>query len=102
MLISTTNNGNGNTINIHTDECLDFSVCSLFSRAWELTEYPDMEHIVIDLGNTRRINDSGLAMLLLLSERTEKVVGKIQLVNCRPEVKKRLSYSSLATAFKVA
>jgi anti-anti-sigma regulatory factor len=102
MQIMTTDNGNGNTINIRTDERLDFSACGMFSQAWKLTEYPEIENIEIDLGDTRYINDSGLAMLLLLSERTRKLVGQIKLVNCNAELINRLSCNPLATAFHVA
>jgi anti-anti-sigma regulatory factor len=102
MQIVTADNGKEDTINIRTGESLDLSACDVVTRVCNLARYPQIHFVVIDLGNTKHIRDSGLAMLLLLGQRARKLVRRITIVNCRPEVKNRLLVSSLTKAFKFA
>jgi anti-anti-sigma regulatory factor len=102
MQLVTADNGNSDTINIRTGESLDFSTCGMVTHVCNLAKHPQIRYVVIDLGNTKHIRDSGLAMLILLRQRIRKLVWQITIVNCKPELKNRLSVSSLTTAFQFA
>jgi anti-anti-sigma regulatory factor len=102
MQIVTSDNGNDDTINIRTGESLDLSACNVITHVCNLARYRRIRFVVIDLGNTRNIRDSGLAMLILLRQRVGKMVRQITIVNCRPELKSRLSASALTTTFRIA
>ena len=99
MQIVTSENGNDDTIHIRTGESLDLSACNVITRVCNLASYRQVRFVVIDLGNTSNIRDSGLAMLILLRQRIGKMVRQITIINCRPEVKSRLLVSSLTTDF---
>ena len=100
MKIVTADIGNGDTIKIRMGKSLDLRALSMVTRVCNLVKYPQVRHVVIDLKNTRHIRGSGLAMLILLRQRTGKLVRHITIVNCRPELKNRLSVSSLTTALQ--
>ena len=100
MKIVTADIGNGDTINIRMGKSLDLRALGMVTRVCNLVKYPQVRYVVIDLRNTRHIRDSGLAMLILLRQRIGKMVRHITIVNCRPELKNRLSVGSLTTALQ--
>jgi anti-anti-sigma regulatory factor len=102
MQIVTADIVNADTINIRTGKSLDLRALSMVTRVCNLVKHPQIRYVVIDLKNTRHIRDSGLAMLMLLRQRIGKMVRHITIVNCRPELKERLSVRSLTTAFQFA
>lgn len=84
------------TIRIQVGEHMDCRVHSVFCQASELARYPQTENIEIDLGKTRHIRDSGLGMLLMLYRLSARLKDRIEVVNCQPEIRTRLSDSMLA------
>ena len=102
MEISVSELGNDRVITIRVDEQLDCSAHSEFIRACRLAEMSKPGEVVIDLNRTRRIADSGLAMLIMLRHRLGKVRNRILLVNCRPELRKVLSLIHFPTQLRIA
>jgi anti-anti-sigma factor len=90
-------------ITIRVDEQLDFSAHRAFSHACEeLAAYPDTRKIIIDLSKTRRVFDSGLAMLLMLRDRAGRLKGRIMLANCGPEIREQLATGKFGAQFHIA
>jgi anti-anti-sigma factor len=103
MKIIASDAGKRKVITIRVDEQLDFSAHRAFSHACEeLAAYPDTRKIIIDLSRTRRVFDSGLAMLLMLRDRAGRLKGRIMLANCGPEIRERLSTSKFGAQFHIA
>lgn len=84
---------------IEIDERLDLRFHRAFTYACELAEDTGAQTIEVDLAHTRQVNDSGLAMLLMLYRRAGLPQGQIRLLNCRPEVRSRLHESGLGGHF---
>jgi anti-anti-sigma regulatory factor len=91
----------GRVIAIETDEDLDLRSHGVFVDACKLADDPHLKAIEVNLGRTRNIRDSGLAMLMMLRESTSRVSNRIRLVNCSPEIRSRLAASSIATQFQL-
>jgi anti-anti-sigma factor len=102
MEISVSETGSEKVVTIEVDERLDCSVHSAFNSACKLVEAAESRKIVIDLSKTRRIADSGLAMLMMLRNRLGRVKNRILLVNCRPELRKSLAVIQFPTKFRIA
>lgn len=81
----------GAEILINVGEDLDLRLSDTFLQAVSCAQRDVSSRIVVDLSKTRRIFDSGLALLMLLNDRTWRLSGKIRIINCRPELKHRLS-----------
>jgi anti-anti-sigma regulatory factor len=81
----------GSAITINVGEDLDLRLRDIFLRAVACAQRNVASRIVVDLSQTRRIFDSGLAMLMLLNDRAWRLSGKIRIINCRPELKQRLA-----------
>jgi hypothetical protein len=90
MKLSTIHTPLGTVIRIETDESLDLRAQAVFQRACRLAEHPDLHIIEVNLGKTRDIRGSGVAMLKMLRERTDPDRHLIRLVNCRPEIRQQL------------
>jgi anti-anti-sigma regulatory factor len=84
---------------IEIDERLDLRFHRVFTRACELAEDADAAAIEVDLANTRQVNDSGLAMLLMLLRRAKLPRERMRLLNCHPEVRSRLCAHGLGGHF---
>lgn len=80
-------------ITITVGEVLDLRFRDTFLKAIECAQRDVTCRIVVDLRKTRRIFDSGLAMLMLLNDRTWRLSGKIRIINCNPALKQRLARS---------
>jgi len=76
------------TIKIGTS--LDLSLCDLFMKAIRHAQGSIRSRIVVDLENTHRIFDSGLALLMLLNVRSWRKSCKILIINCNPDIKQRI------------
>ena len=101
MQIKTTDNGNGRTVSIQTDERLDWKVHGIFSQVTILANSPWIENIEIDLRQTRIIRDSGLSLLSVLCMKSGLSRNHIGVVNCRPELRAQLLNSKLAGYLRV-
>jgi anti-anti-sigma regulatory factor len=102
MKLATKHTPIGKVISIETDENLDLTSNGVFVDASRLAEHADVRSIEVDLGKTRTMRDSGLAMLLMLSKLTDRNRNPIRLVNCRPEIRRRLTASSVAAQFQIS
>jgi ABC-type transporter Mla MlaB component len=101
MKLTAVNTSDGRVIHIETDERLDLSVHGVFVHACKLAEYPNLRAIEVNLGKTRHILDSGLAMLLMLREGASHLGNCIKLVNCSAEIRNRLVESRVMTEFQI-
>ena len=89
-----------NVILISVDEQLDLSAYSTFNEAASIaTNNPLTTAIVVDLGRTKRLFDSGKAMLLALHRLAGHLKDKIYLTNVAPEIRLQLLHSTLAPLF---
>ena len=79
-------------ITIKVGDDLDLRLHDLFLEALEQAQHDAGSRIVVDLSNTRRIVDSGLALLMLLDERSWRLACKVRVENCRPELQHRLGH----------
>ena len=101
MKLAAINSSEGRVILIETDQRLDLSVHGVFVQACRLAEYPDLRGIEVNLGKTRQILDSGLAMLLMLRDRVGHFARYIKLYNCSPEIRNRLLESRAMINFLI-
>jgi len=101
MKLSVRETTTGEIFTIETGEALDLRSCSVFLRACKLAEQSDPSVVEVNLGNTRVIRDSGLAMLLMLRDRIDRTGGCVKLLNCRPEIQTRLAGRPISAGFQV-
>lgn len=94
--------GNENVLTVHVDERLDCSAHGYLSDACDMAFDTKPERILIDLGKTRRIADSGLAMLMMFKERLGSFKNRVLLVNCRPELRNSLAVVKVPALFRIA
>lgn len=101
MKLSTTDTSHGTLITIETDENLDLQAEEVFLNACRLAGQPGLDTIEVNLGRTRNIRGSGVALLKMLRERTSALPKLIRLVNCNPEIRHQLVTSSIGRQFQV-
>ncbi len=89
----------GDLVFIQVDERLDFSVNRGFNRAMELARSAGACAIVVDLARTKKLFDSGKAMLLRLHAGAGGLKDRIHLVNAAPRIGSQLSQGAFATMF---
>ena len=92
----------GMVISIETDKNLDLTSNGVFVHASRLAKHGNVKSIEVNLGKTRPIRDSGLAMLLMLRELTEAQRNRIRLVNCSPDIRDVLTASRVGVQFQVS
>jgi anti-anti-sigma factor len=67
-------------------------------KASELRAY----NVTVDLEDVHSIASSGIGILKLLSERTQRFGGSVRLINCRPEVAKLVGlFNELSVSFRI-
>jgi len=93
--------GGGGVLVLRIGERLDLSATELVQRAIRFIASATAPRIGVDLGATRRVFDSGLGLLLLLSERAGRLGDRICLASCAPEVRGRLSSEGIASRFRL-
>ena len=87
------------TVTVRAASILDLRAAHLIRSVDEFVRRYKAAHVIIDLGRTHRIHDSGLAMLILLKKKLGKQVKKIKLVNTGNIQRSNLAY--LPKAFEV-
>ncbi len=100
MDVSVKRTAAGDLVFVRLDERLDFSANKSFNRAMEFATSTRARAIVIDLARTRRLFDSGKAMLLYLRDRAGQLKDGIQLVNAAPRIGSQLSQGPFAAMFR--
>ena len=101
MKLSTSNSSTGKVISIETDQELDLKAHGVFVDACRLAEHPEHNTIDVDLRKTRKIRTSGMAMLLMLRELTDREGPHIRLRNCNPDIRKQLMKSIVSQQLQV-
>lgn len=83
----------GKFIHIRAGQNLDFTNISIFNGAAGLVgANPDIQKVIVDLGLTQRIFDSGKALLMLLRNQLASPPNQqIVLINALPEFTHELS-----------
>lgn len=91
-----------NVILIFADERLDLSAYGTFSEAATIaTNNPLATAIVVDLGRTKQLFDSGKAMLLTLHQMAGRLKNRIYLTNVGPGIKHQLSQGAIPSKFYI-
>jgi len=90
----------GRMLLVNADESLSFREYPVFHQVTGLAADPRTSVIALDLRRTRKIFDSGKAMLVTLSEHAAHLKDRIRLLNARPEIKRQLSQGSLRDLFQ--
>ncbi len=75
---------------IKVGQDLDLRLLDIFMQAIEIVQRGIISRIEVDLSRTRRIFDSGLALLMSLNHRNLTLSGKIRIINCDAGLKSRL------------
>jgi hypothetical protein len=91
--VSLSRNRKGRFIHVRTAHNLDLTNVSLFNDAAKLARAnPGIRKVVVDLGLTQQVFDSGKAMLLLLRNQLAPALSqKVLLINAEPEMAHQLS-----------
>jgi len=92
----------GTVVTIRVGKDLDLRDCNPFLEAVSRAQRLAASRIVVDLCQTRRLFDSGLAMLMMLHDRAWYLTEKICITNCRPEIRDRLSGDVFPELFNLA
>jgi anti-anti-sigma regulatory factor len=92
----------GNVILISADERLDLFAYEAFGEAANLAiNNPRPSAIVVDLGKTQQLFDSGKAMLLTLHQRAGRLKDRIYLTNVGAEIKHKLTQGRFSNLFHI-
>jgi anti-anti-sigma factor len=98
MALTTNTSIDGKVITIDISGRFDFSVHQEFRQIYESAHSPGRQYI-IDLRQTEYVDSSALGMLLLLREHAGGDRANVQLLHCRPEVKKILTIANFDQLF---
>jgi anti-anti-sigma regulatory factor len=90
------------TLVLRIGERLDISACVTVEQAIESIRTLSAQGLVVDLAATRKVFDSGMALLLLLRDRAKHLQNRIFLANCTPRVLDRLVRAGIASQFRIA
>jgi anti-anti-sigma regulatory factor len=89
MQSSTTAEVAVDTVFIRIGRHFDFRLRDQFQRACRRAQVGRARRIVVDFAETRRLHDSGLALLMMLHDRTWWLRDGIELINCSAAVRAR-------------
>jgi len=98
MSISTSTDGNKQIIKIQGR--FDFSVQADFRQAYE--KVTSSSQFVLDFSTADYMDSSALGMLLLLRDYAGGDSAKVELVNCRAEIRNILEISNFQKLFKIS
>ena len=77
-------------IRIDVGENFDSRLRDHFIQAGYDTRTSSVSKIIIDLADTSHVDESGLALLMMLHDRALHLQEGIEVINCSPSVRKRL------------
>lgn len=97
MTITTTTSGKQHTIKIQGR--FDFAMQGEFRKAYEMA--PSNSDFILDFATADYMDSSALGMLLLLRDYAGADNSKIELKNCRSEIKNILEISNFHQLFKI-
>jgi len=81
---------------------LDFRLHEQFLRACRRAQLTRTRKIVIDLARTRRLHESGLALLMMLHDRAWCLRDGIELINCSAALRARVNRDLYPGIFHLA
>lgn len=87
------------TLTLNVGRALDLTQHSIFTQAVQRAD-SEAVRLVVDLKETEEIRDSGLAMLLMLKDRSDKTGAAIDIVNCKPTMKFLLQKRGFSDGFR--
>lgn len=90
----------GDTRTLRIDGKFDFKMHRCFRELYEQAP-PEIARYVIDLARTDYMDSSALGMLLLLREHVSGDRQRVQIVNCRPEIRKILEIANFDKLFDI-
>jgi anti-anti-sigma regulatory factor len=92
------NGGSGKVVRIDIGSRLDMTAYEKFREATVCAaESREIVSILVDLSETHRVFDSGMAMLLDLKTKAGYLGIPLRLVNVRPEIRRKLAMVKLST-----
>jgi anti-anti-sigma regulatory factor len=91
----------GQPMTIEANEELDLRSTRVFAYACTLARTLGRCGVRVDLGRTRDIRGSGLALLVMLRQRLGGSSHAVRLVNCSPELRRVLAESSVGMQFQL-
>lgn len=97
--VSRKHNSSRVTVTVRATGILDLRAINLMHNIDQFAKHYKAARIIIDLGRTQRIQDSGLAMLLLLKKKLGHQIEKIKLINTGHLTDSSLAY--LPAAFEI-
>lgn len=100
MSISTKFSEDKKTITIHVRGRFDFNLVQDFRNAYRTINQPQAEY-VIDLKDTEYMDSSALGMLLHLWKFAGGPNSHVEIINCRPGVRKILEITHFDKKFKI-
>ena len=89
-------------ITIRIGTSLDLRLYDLFIQAIKHAQGSIRNRIVVDLEKTHRIFDSGLALLALLDARSWRKSCKVLIVNCNPDLVRRIEHGLAPGMFSLS
>ena len=98
MWLNLTQTDAGLTVVVKVGDRLDISRTQLFAKARDWASQTGASRIDIDLGGTRRLFDSGLAILMRLRQRMDADDQALRVTNCEPSVDRQLRNAGFSPA----
>lgn len=98
MSITTSTEDNKQIINIQGR--FDFSVQAEFRKAYE--QVATASNFILNFASADYMDSSALGMLLLLRDYAGGDTAKIELINCRSEIRNILEISNFQKLFKIS
>jgi anti-anti-sigma regulatory factor len=83
--------GDDITLTVYVGEDLDFLAKDTFKRAIAEAQRSLNACVVVDLENTKRIDDSGLELLSMLNTGCWRMSRKVRIVNCSADLECRFA-----------
>lgn len=102
MQMSDTADLQADVVFIRVGTHFDARLHDMFMRACYWVQGKRSKKIVVDFAQTRRLHESGLALLMMLHDRAWCLREGIELVNCSPALRAWFSNALYPGAFKVA
>ena len=102
MKINIQNSKSGDVIFIRAGESLDSTAYNTFGEAASLAiSLPSSKAIVLDLGRTLQLPDSGRAILMTLYLRAGRLKNKLYITNANPKIHDKLYRGKISRLFNM-
>jgi len=99
MPVSSANTDNGNKVSIVIKGRFDFNDHTEFRESYR--QYQSGAAYTLDMHDAEYMDSSALGMLLLLREHAGGDSAKIEVVGCKPEIKKILAIANFQKLFEI-